>query len=136
MYARICEKHFMSSATVMNTRVCKSDWIKRLHELTSPISKSYWPPVFLSILFFGCFFTHRPLPPSFFLWCSEIQSQRYANLPTSFSPLPHLQTQIAQGQSQAFLYAEAVTGVTCYSLPVTYCSFPNKLRASIYGLHV
>lgn len=50
-----------------------------------------------------------------FLWCLEIQSQRDANLPTSFLPLPHLQTQIAAGQSQAFLYAEPVTGVTHHS---------------------
>lgn len=46
-------------------------------------------------------------------------------------PIPHLQTQIAPGQSQAFIYAEPVTGVMHHSPPVTNCSLPNKRRASL-----
>lgn len=46
------------------------------------------------------------------------------------SPSP-ICKQIAPGQSQAFLYAEPVTGVMHCSPRVTNCSFHNKLQARL-----
>lgn len=74
-------------------------------------TNNYQPTLCISL----SVFTQGPLFLILFLWCSEISSQRDANLPTSFLPFPHLQTQIAPGQSQVFLYAEPVTGVTHHS---------------------
>lgn len=73
---------------------------------------------------FWCFHTAPSLPSSSSFPSSSSGAQRYRvkgmqiyPLP-SFIPSPHLQTQIAPGQSQAFLYAEPVTGVTHHSPPV------------------
>lgn len=58
-----------------------------------------------------------PLPRPFPLVLRDIESKGCKS--THFlPPFPHLQTQIAPGQSQAFLYAEPVTGVTHHSPPV------------------
>lgn len=67
--ACIGEKHFVSSATVANTTVWKSDWIRCSHELSSKRHQSATATnSFLSIIFFFGVFTQ----PFLLLWCLEI----------------------------------------------------------------
>lgn len=126
--ACISEKHFTSSATVANAVYVNQGGLNscmgraRRHQSATSTSRQFFFPQY----HFWCFHTASLL--SSFLWRLEIRSQRDANLPTSS---PHLQTQIAPGRSQAFLYAEPVTGVTHHSPPVTNCSLPNKPGASL-----
>lgn len=90
-------------------------------------TNNYQPTLCISL----SVFTQGPLFLLLFLWCSEISSQRDANLPTSFLPFPHLQTQIAPGQSQVFLYAEPVTGVTHHSPHVPSLTSCEPLALSL-----
>lgn len=71
------------------------------------------PDRFLCRIFWCSRLASRPLP----LLLGDTESKGCKSthfLPPSppIASLPHLQTQIAAGQSQAFLYAEPVTGVT------------------------
>lgn len=116
--------HCASNATRPKSTVWKSDLI----EFSSKQTFSF----FFFFFFLG---TNRQTERSLcrIFWCSRVsscplplllgdteskgcKSTYFLPLPAPpLTSLPHLQTQIAAGQSQAFLYAEPVTGVTHHS---------------------
>lgn len=120
------KKHCASSATGPKPTVWKSDPIKFSSKQASRVFFFFFSPDgtdrradrSLCRIFWCSRVASRPLP----LLLGDTESKGCKSthfLPPLPSPplvsLPHLQTQIAAGQSQAFLYAEPVTGVTHHS---------------------